>query len=279
MLRDFGLVTLIDLSVSLVGVLVALPAALLLAERGSGSPGSACGRRRGGVAGARRRERAAAREPGPSDAPSRPRYGATCGLLGLADPRADHAQRGAHEPERGGRHRARPALPPFAVPLALGTLKGDAEHRDAADDGAAGKRAGVHGARAADPQRLRALRTGAAGAGAVRRRRVCPRISTTCRRSCPRSRACASRRSRSRAIAANCASWCTRRGLSFPVGIDKTAPWRRCTRCRAARRSRSPTRWCGAEQGTARSASARRAARARERAGRGARARGWRPPA
>jgi predicted RND superfamily exporter protein len=34
MLRDFGLVTLIDLSVSLVGVLIALPAALLLSERG-----------------------------------------------------------------------------------------------------------------------------------------------------------------------------------------------------------------------------------------------------
>jgi predicted RND superfamily exporter protein len=33
MLRDFGLVTLIDLSVSLVGVLVALPAALVLAQR------------------------------------------------------------------------------------------------------------------------------------------------------------------------------------------------------------------------------------------------------
>jgi uncharacterized protein len=33
MLRDFGLVTLIDLSVSLLGVLVALPAALMLAER------------------------------------------------------------------------------------------------------------------------------------------------------------------------------------------------------------------------------------------------------
>jgi hypothetical protein len=33
MLRDFGLVTVIDLSVSLVGVLVALPAALMLAER------------------------------------------------------------------------------------------------------------------------------------------------------------------------------------------------------------------------------------------------------
>ena len=35
MLRDFGLVTLIDLSVSLLGVLVALPAALVLAERGA----------------------------------------------------------------------------------------------------------------------------------------------------------------------------------------------------------------------------------------------------
>jgi uncharacterized protein len=35
MLRDFGLVTLIDLSVSLVGVLVALPATLVLAERSS----------------------------------------------------------------------------------------------------------------------------------------------------------------------------------------------------------------------------------------------------
>ncbi len=34
MLRDFGVVTLVDLSVSLLGVLVALPAALLLAEPG-----------------------------------------------------------------------------------------------------------------------------------------------------------------------------------------------------------------------------------------------------
>jgi predicted RND superfamily exporter protein len=36
MLRDFGLVTLIDLTVSLVGVLVALPAVLVIAERRSG---------------------------------------------------------------------------------------------------------------------------------------------------------------------------------------------------------------------------------------------------
>jgi hypothetical protein len=34
MLRDFGLVTLVDLTVSLIGVLVVLPSALTLAERG-----------------------------------------------------------------------------------------------------------------------------------------------------------------------------------------------------------------------------------------------------
>jgi len=41
MLRDFGLVTLIDLSVSLLGVLVALPAALVLSGAGAedGGPG------------------------------------------------------------------------------------------------------------------------------------------------------------------------------------------------------------------------------------------------
>jgi predicted RND superfamily exporter protein len=33
MLRDFGLVTLVDLTVSLIGVLIALPAALVIAER------------------------------------------------------------------------------------------------------------------------------------------------------------------------------------------------------------------------------------------------------
>ena len=34
MLRDFGLVTVIDLGVALVGVMVVLPAVLMLAERG-----------------------------------------------------------------------------------------------------------------------------------------------------------------------------------------------------------------------------------------------------
>ena len=38
MLRDFGFVTVVDLTVSLLGVLVVLPAVLLLAERRRGRP-------------------------------------------------------------------------------------------------------------------------------------------------------------------------------------------------------------------------------------------------
>ena len=47
MLRDFGLVTLIDLSVSLLGVLAALPAAIVLAERASGRAPRPAARRGG----------------------------------------------------------------------------------------------------------------------------------------------------------------------------------------------------------------------------------------
>jgi predicted RND superfamily exporter protein len=60
MLRDFGLVTLVDLSVSLVGVLVALPAALALAERTSiGRTQAGRRRERGGRTLRRRRALAA----------------------------------------------------------------------------------------------------------------------------------------------------------------------------------------------------------------------------
>jgi hydrophobe/amphiphile efflux-3 (HAE3) family protein len=57
MLRDFGLVTLIDLTVSLLGVLLVLPAALSLTERGDLLAGVR-GWRRGAVAGPRFRRRA-----------------------------------------------------------------------------------------------------------------------------------------------------------------------------------------------------------------------------
>jgi predicted RND superfamily exporter protein len=41
MLSDFGRVTVVDLSVSLLGVLAVLPAVLMLAERRAGAPPSA----------------------------------------------------------------------------------------------------------------------------------------------------------------------------------------------------------------------------------------------
>jgi uncharacterized protein len=64
MLRDFGLVTLIDLSVSLLGVLIALPAALVIAER-SQPVGLAhrLGEALTGVAGALRRRPGSGHEP------------------------------------------------------------------------------------------------------------------------------------------------------------------------------------------------------------------------
>ena len=45
MLRDFGLVTVIDLAVSLLGVLAVLPAVLVVAERRTGGFGSSRRRR------------------------------------------------------------------------------------------------------------------------------------------------------------------------------------------------------------------------------------------
>jgi hydrophobe/amphiphile efflux-3 (HAE3) family protein len=57
MLRDFGFVTLIDLTVSLVGVLMVLPAVLVVAERGGVLEAARDGARRVGARGARLRRR------------------------------------------------------------------------------------------------------------------------------------------------------------------------------------------------------------------------------
>jgi predicted RND superfamily exporter protein len=51
MLSDFGIVTVIDLTVSLIGVLAVLPSVLVLADRGAFARGSLIARRR------RRRQR------------------------------------------------------------------------------------------------------------------------------------------------------------------------------------------------------------------------------
>jgi hypothetical protein len=57
MLRDFGLVTLVDLTVSLGGVLTVLPAVLVLAERGDVLEASRAALRRALAGTARRRRR------------------------------------------------------------------------------------------------------------------------------------------------------------------------------------------------------------------------------
>jgi uncharacterized protein len=61
MLRDFGFVTVVDLAVSLLGVLLVLPAVLVLDERGEllSLPAQAWRRVRGALRGRLRRPRAA----------------------------------------------------------------------------------------------------------------------------------------------------------------------------------------------------------------------------
>ena len=137
MLRDFGLVTLVDLSVSLLGVLIALPAALVIAERG----------RRSAPRGRRRR-------PGrPGAGVSRARAGAPERRLRTSQGRAAgpplRALRGSARlivlvlitlntlltKPNGAAARARASLPPFAVPLATAP-EGDANVATATDEGA-----------------------------------------------------------------------------------------------------------------------------------------------
>ena len=71
MLRDFGFVTVVDLTVSLLGVMVVLPAALVLAERGEllASPRAGVGARQApaGPAAPRARRRVAVSARGPLD--------------------------------------------------------------------------------------------------------------------------------------------------------------------------------------------------------------------
>ena len=67
MLRDFGLVTLIDLTVSLVGVLIALPAALMIAH--AATPAKLLGEVRSATVRGRRRKRAPSR-PGSGHEPA-----------------------------------------------------------------------------------------------------------------------------------------------------------------------------------------------------------------
>ena len=109
MLRDFGLVTVVDLTVSLLGVLAVLPAVLVLAERRAARP-------RPG-AGPRRRRRAPSRRERAPDLDRR---------RGRRDRARLHHLNTIRTPEPGRRRvRAGAALPPFAAQLATSADRRD----------------------------------------------------------------------------------------------------------------------------------------------------------
>ena len=126
MLRDFGFVTVVDLTVSLLGVLVVLPAVLVLAERGRAARSrgaAACGGRR--VDAQRAPDRVSGRAPrrlaaavrsaarrGRRRRLARRRLRARCNTL-----------RTRQRPGSSGGVRSARKVPPFAAPLALGDAR------------------------------------------------------------------------------------------------------------------------------------------------------------
>ena len=98
------------------------------------------------------------------------RYGRYVGLLGLVILALITINTALTKPNGATGIPPGQPLAPFAVPLASGNLNGDANVATHADQGAAGRGAGVHRARAAGPQHLPALRT---------RDRWCSRCSST----------------------------------------------------------------------------------------------------
>ena len=183
MLRDFGIVTVVDLTVSLLGVLAVLPAVLVLAERRAERAGEPT----------RRRPRPSRRERHrPTRPVRRPRAGrgAAAAHRAEASPspasgatldrhldrrrrrrvrdRLHHAQHDPHGRAGLARRRARRAA--AAVRGAAGALEPGRrrEPRDEARPGRPGRPARLRGARAGRPQLVRARREGA-GRDRVRR--------------------------------------------------------------------------------------------------------------
>ena len=130
MLRDFGLVTVLDLGVALAGVMLVLPAALVWAETGFAPPRVALRRRRRGVA--------AGARPGMSDEPTRgrPTGGASPArryslFVGIAfviviviAPVEHAADRATTASSARPRPRRARRCPQFAVPELLGSTGG-----------------------------------------------------------------------------------------------------------------------------------------------------------
>ena len=281
MLRDFGIVTVVDLTVSLLGVLAVLPAVLVLAER--------------------RAERA--REPGPGVALGRPGVSDTDppGPFGVRERGEEPPQRTA--PRAGWPHPQPPArrstvtwivgvVVVFAIAyITLNTIRTDApgsrgvepgeraaavrgaaralgprrrrEPRDEARPGRPGRPARLRGARAGRAQLVRAGRARAGRARVLRRaaRSAATGRSTrssACARTTPTSR---SPRWRSAATATSCGARSASTAGSCRWPATATAPSPTPTPSRSARRSRSPTRAAACRARRCRRSTGRRCAR------------------
>ena len=216
MLRDFGLVTILDLGVALVGVLLALPSVVLLLAPThpqlvvSEPAATRLARWRGGRRSrARGKARARARAPRclrtPSGRASVARTRRSAAVSTRARRRFVGARRGAGRAggDRASWLPARPraacaasrparAMPPFAVPLALGDLSGDPNIATAAGQGDRGQPARVHGAR------RRASSTSASSTNSA------PVVLGALRASAARARACASELQSLRRVLSRC---------------------------------------------------------------------------
>ena len=220
MLRDFGLVTVIDLAVSLLGVLIVLPAVLVLAERRVAA-GDVPGRRRAGPRGMKAR-------PGLLLAVF------VVALLGWVTLNSVATETAGSEGLQAG-----DPLPPFAMPLTHHDVP-RALRRQRGHGGRAGRgrrAAGVLGARHGRPELVRAGRGRAVRARVrVRAGRALPgadpgaraRRGPPSRRQVPHRRG-ALRRARTLVL---CARTC-------PSASTTTVPWRTSTRSSSARRSRT----------------------------------------
>lgn len=145
MLRDFGIVTVVDLAVSLLGVMILLPAALVLAERGELArlPGQ-------WLRGVRpARGRAPARDMSPPEEPGKPpvpgptgsRYAWFAGVVGLLIVALITLNTATTTPNGSRGIQAGNPLAPFAVPIATGPLNGDADIATAPGQGQKGRHA------------------------------------------------------------------------------------------------------------------------------------------
>ena len=237
MLRDFGFVTVVDLTVALLGVMVVLPAVLLLAEQG---------RLR-----LRCRGLAPARRVNPQRAPTGLSSAATAGSSRSwpwCSSATSRCTRCAPSARGVGRAGGGLQLPPFAAPLALGPLDGDVNVARKPDQGAAGKRPActVRG-----PGILNSCELGERGPFALAflatRGAQCTReLDVLAARPAAPSRACRSPPCRSAATATTCARSCAATaGASRSPGTS-TGAWPTSSASRSARSS--PTRcraaWC-----------------------------------